>query len=79
MSYGGVTGITHAITLRFGGVRHLTLPEFLPACYVSEIEVEDVSSDQLEGAHYRLKSHGSNRLEVLSRTIEIVACEVAGQ
>jgi hypothetical protein len=37
------------VTLRCGGVRQLKLPEIGPAFFLSEIDVEDLSRDQLEG------------------------------
>jgi hypothetical protein len=59
------------ITLRCGGVRQLKLPEIGSAFFFSEIEVEDLSKDQLEGIRYRIKDHGTHEFEILCGDVEL--------
>lgn len=48
---------TAQVSLRFLGVRQATLPpELFPSVYLSELEIEDISGDQLEGLRYRAKN-----------------------
>ena len=62
------------VTVRFGGARLIRLPEMSPLFCLSELEIEDVSDDQLEGVAYRTKDYGSGEFEVLSRQLEIIEC-----
>ena len=43
--------------------------------YLSELEMEDVSADQLEGVKYRLKDYGGTGFEVLARGFSVVSCK----
>jgi hypothetical protein len=62
------------VTLRFHGVRQAILPILAPSLYLSEVEVEDFDSDQLEGVRYRAKDFGASGFEVLANDISI-ECE----
>lgn len=62
---------TAEIALHFDGVRQASLPDLSPLLYLSELEIEDLSDDQLEGVRYRAKDFGPTRFEVLSNDIRI--------
>jgi hypothetical protein len=59
------------IRLRCSDLRQLRMPELGTSFFLAEIEVEDLSGDQLEGIKYKLKDMGDSRLEVLCGNIEI--------
>jgi hypothetical protein len=59
------------VTLCFQDVRHASLPDFSPLFFLTELEIEDVSSHQLEGVRFRTKNFGSTAFEVLSGDISI--------
>lgn len=66
------------VTLRFHGVRQAILPEMSPSLYLSELEVEDLDGDQLEGVRYRAKDFGASGFEVLASDISIECQSVRG-
>ena|ERR1700724_708139 len=66
------TGAVAEVTLDFSGIRYAKLPELTPVFYFSELEIEDVRSDHLEGIRYRAKDHGSAEFEVLAKEITIL-------
>lgn len=60
------------VVLCFKGVRKLVLPEIAPRFFLTELEIEDLSRDQLEGIRYRAFDNlDSVELEVFSRDLEI--------
>jgi hypothetical protein len=68
-------GVSLRIALRFAGVRRLRLPEMNPSLPLAEVEIEDITSHQLEGVAYRFSDYGQRELEVLCESIEILKCE----
>ncbi|WP_219274063.1 hypothetical protein [Pseudomonas sp. Xaverov 83] len=65
---------TFEVLLELTGVRHLTFPNVCGGFCLSEIEVDDISTDQLEGVKYRLKDYGGTGFEVLSRGFSVIRC-----
>lgn len=63
------------VVLGFTGVRCLKIPEVCGSFYLSEIEIDDVSSDQLEGVKYSLKDHGGTGFEILAQGVSIISCK----
>ena len=63
------------VILGFTGVRRLAVPDVCGSFYLSEVEVDDVSADQLEGVKYRLKDYGGTGFEVLAREFSVVSCK----
>ena len=63
------------VVLAFTGVRRLKVPDVCGSFYLSELEMEDVSADQLEGVKYRLKDYGGTGFEVLARGFSVVNCK----
>lgn len=63
------------ITIRCSNVMRLVLPELGPAFYLGEIEVEDISKDQIEGVRYKLKDFGESQFEILCGNIDISLVE----
>lgn len=63
------------VVLGFTGVRRLAVPDVCGSFYLSEVKVDDVSVDQLEGVKYRLKDYGGTGFEVLSREFSVVSCK----
>ncbi|MCI1737842.1 hypothetical protein EKA85_29230 [Pseudomonas veronii] len=63
------------VVLAFTGVRRLKVPDVCGSFYLSELEMEDVSADQLEGVKYRLKDYGGTGFEVLARGFSVVSCK----
>lgn len=43
--------------------------------YLSELEVKDVSANQLEGVKYSLKDYGGTGFEVLARGFSVISCK----
>ena len=64
----------YEIGLKFMGVRRFKIPEVNGAFYLSEIELKNVSVDQLEGISFRFKDYGGSGFEVLSRGFSILSC-----
>ncbi len=62
------------VVLGFTGVRCLKIPEVCGSFYLSEIEIDDVSADQLEGVKYRLKDYGGTGFEVLAQGLSVIRC-----
>ena len=63
-------GARHIVSLAFGRISRATLPELSPSFHFSELEIEDVSGDQLEGIRYHAVDYGS-RFEVFANDLEI--------
>ena len=64
------------VSIRFLGIRQLRLPEMHDhGWWLSELEIEDLSSDQLEGIGYKALDHGDTSFCILCREIEIISCE----
>ena len=63
------------VVLAFTGVRRLKVPDVCGSFYLSELEMEDVSADQLEGVKYRLKDYGGTGFEVFARGFSVVSCK----
>ena len=59
------------IRLRCSDLKQLRMPDLAPSFFLAEIEIEDLSGDQLEGIKYKLKDFGEGRFEVLCGNIEI--------
>lgn len=57
------------------GVSRFKVPEVNGAFYLSEIELENVSADQLEGINFRFKDHVGSGFEVLSRGFSVLSCK----
>jgi hypothetical protein len=66
------SGRTFEITIKFTGTRRIKLPEFSPLFYLSELEIEDISKNQMEGIRYQAKCYGNPEFDVLSRDLHIV-------
>ncbi len=64
-------GSASGIRLCCSDVKQLRMPDLGTSFSPTEIEIEDLSSDQLEGIRYRLKDFGATQFEVLCGTIEI--------
>jgi hypothetical protein len=69
-------GKSAEVTLKCVGVRQCRLPDLGSRCYLSEIEIEDVSADQWEGIRFRIESHGMNQCELHAKAIEIIECKL---
>jgi hypothetical protein len=68
----------YQLTLRFEGVRQLKLPAIIDhGLWLSELEVEDVAQDQLEGVSFRVENHGTQEFLVLCRGIEVASFHAA--
>lgn len=65
----------YLIMFRFLEVRQLVFPSFSPYAFVSEIELEDVSCDQLEGISFQMLDRGQSDFLVQCKSIEIISCE----
>ncbi len=65
--------VCFAVVFRFVGIRQLILPSFCPYAFMSEIEVEDLSLDQLEGINFQFKDCGQSDLCVRCKYIELIA------
>jgi len=65
----------YEVGLKFMGVSRFKVPEVNGAFYLSEIELENVSADQLEGINFRFKDHGGSGFEVLSRGFSVSSCK----
>lgn len=63
------------VVLGFTGVRCLKIPEVCGSFYLSEIEIDDVSADQLEGVKYRLKDYGGTGFEILAQGLSVISCK----
>ncbi len=63
-------GGQHLVSLGFAQISKATLPDFSPSFYFSELEIEDLSGDQLEGIRYHAVDYGS-RFEVYANDLEI--------
>lgn len=63
------------VGLKFMGVSRFKVPEVNGAFYLSEIELENVSADQLEGINFRFKDYGGSGFEVLSRGFSVLSCK----
>jgi len=59
------------IRLRCSNLKQLRLPDLGTSFFLAEVEIEDLSGDQLEGIKYKLKDFGASRFEVLCGNIEI--------
>jgi hypothetical protein len=59
------------IEVVFENVKRARLPELSPSFYFSELEVHDVSRDQLEGIGYRVRDQGMTEFEVFCQGIWI--------
>jgi hypothetical protein len=49
------------------------VPEIGPAFFLSEIEVEDLFKDQLEGIRYRIKDYGTREFEILCEDVKLAS------
>lgn len=63
------------VGLKSVGVRYFKVPEVNGDFYLSEIELENVSADQLEGVNVRFKDYGGSGFEVLSREFSVLSCK----
>lgn len=52
-------------------VKQLLLPRIGPSMPLFEVELEDISNDQLEGIRYKLIDYGPHSLEILCNDIRI--------
>lgn len=62
------------LKFRFTGIRQLVFPAFCPHAFVSEIEVEDLSQDQIEGVSFQMKDFGQSDFIVLCKNLELIEC-----
>ena len=62
------------VSLRFLGAQRVRLPELAPSFWLSELEIEDISSHQMENIRFRAKSFGMADFEVLCQNIEVALC-----
>ena len=63
------------VVLGFTGVRCIKIPEVCGSFYLSEIEMDDLSADQLEGVKYRLKDYGGTGFEILAQELSVISCK----
>jgi hypothetical protein len=63
-----------AVMLEFGGLKTAIVPPMMPSFSFGELEVDDVSHEQLEGVRFRVKDHGMTSFEVLCRAMAIRWC-----
>ena len=63
------------VTMSFSGARLVRLPPIAGSFFLGELEIEDVSSDQLEGIRFVARDHGMTDFEVacFSMTIDAEA------
>lgn len=62
---------SYVVTLLFGRLVKATLPELTPTFYVAELEIEDVSRDQMEGIRFRVVDHCMSALDVFCGELSI--------
>ncbi len=77
MSYQGQELASIPVTICCRGVQQLILPVLAPNFYISELEIEDLSSSQLENIRFRLKDYGGN-FELDCLDVEIVGVGALG-
>jgi hypothetical protein len=65
---------TYAVTLVFEGIQSARLPELTPSFYLNELEIEDVSVDQLEGVRYSVVDYGMMEFKILCRDVAVKSC-----
>ncbi len=53
------------VALKLSGVTSVVIPQLTPSLFLGEVEIVDVSRDQLEGVRYRVTDHGMAHFEVL--------------
>ncbi len=59
------------VALTLAGVTSVTIPQLTPSFFLGELEIADVSRDQLEGVRYRVADHGMSHFEVLCKAVSI--------
>jgi hypothetical protein len=69
ISFGGSWKEDWLLSVTCEGVVKADLPLILLKTYVSEIEIEDLSSDQIEGVNCRIHAFGQGRLDVLCESM----------
>ena len=65
---------TYAVTLVFEGIQSARLPELTPSFYLNELEIEDVSVDQLEGVRYSVVDYGMVEFKIRCRDVAVKSC-----
>jgi hypothetical protein len=50
------------------------MPEVAPVFYIAEVEVEDLSKDQMEGIGFRWKDYETG-FEIVGKTISIIGMD----
>ena len=64
----------YEVTFRFGGVRQLLLPELQDrGLWLSELELETVRGQQIEGVGFKLHDYGTEEFTVLCGAVEVVS------
>lgn len=58
-------GLVREVVLSCSAVRQLRVPELGSSFFLAELEVEDVSGDQMEGVRYKIKDFGESSFEIL--------------
>jgi hypothetical protein len=72
----GQGGDGYEVSFRFEGIRQLCLPELHDrGLFLSELAIEDVSAEQLEGVRFRVVNHESGEFVLLCAGIEVIACD----
>jgi hypothetical protein len=59
------------VELEFSGMKTAKLPQMMPSFNFDELEIDDVSRDQLEGIRFRAKDHGIMDFEILCKAVVI--------
>lgn len=59
------------VALTLTGVTSVSIPQLTPSFFLGELEIADVSRDQLEGVRYRVTDHGMSHFEVLCKAVSI--------
>lgn len=62
---------SQVVTMRCLDVKVLKLSELTGSFFFCELEIDDLSEDQLEGIRYRIKDYGTNVMELLCGSIEV--------
>jgi hypothetical protein len=60
------------IKVRCLDVRQVVLPVLGPSFFLGELEIEDVSGEQIEGVRWRVKDFGPDRFVILCKEIEMM-------
>ena len=72
--YSSASTNVYEVTFRLGGVRQLRLPEINEqGLWLSELELEEMTGNQMEGVCFKLHDYGSGEFTVLCERVEVVS------